>query len=51
MPTDKTFLTLSIMILLGSAVLGFWIVPEWNRYFRTPDQRYEYLIESIWCPI
>lgn len=51
MPSDKTYWILSVSIVLFSAVLGFWVVPEWNHYFRTPDQRYEYLIESIWCPI
>jgi hypothetical protein len=51
LPKDRTFWLISLAIVLGFSVLGFWVVPEWNHYFRTPEQRYEYLIQSIWCPI
>lgn len=50
-PTDRNFWMLSLVILLASGVFGFGIVPEWDQYYYTKEQRLEYLYESIWCPI
>lgn len=30
---------------------GFWLVPEWAATIQSDQQRYQYLTESIWCPI
>lgn len=51
MNTNATFWTVALAIFLFFAGLGFGVVPNWVSYFQTPDQRYSYLIESIWCPI
>ncbi|MFB6356205.1 MAG: hypothetical protein ABEJ65_06785 [bacterium] len=51
MKNRVTFWTIFIGIILLFSVLGLGIVPNWPRYFQTPEQRYEYLIQSIWCPI
>ncbi len=51
MPTDRTFWLIASLILIVSAAVGFWLVPEWSHYYQTSEQRFEYLTESIWCPI
>lgn len=51
MPEDRTFWILSLVIVLSSGLLGFGIVPEWSQSFYTPEQRLDYLYESIWCPV
>jgi len=51
MSFDKPFWIITSLILLLSVALGFGIIPEWITYYQSPNQRYEYLIESVWCPI
>ena len=43
----------SIIVVYSAAALfaGFWLVPNWAENIQTDQQRYQYLIESIWCPI
>lgn len=45
------FWGISAAIFLFFGALGFALVPNWARTFQTPEQRVEYLCQSIWCPI
>lgn len=51
MNSEMRFWGLGIIIMCVFLVLGFWLVPQWNQYFQTPEQRIKYLHKSIWCPI
>lgn len=51
MPRDPRFWTISILVFLFFAVLGLYVVPNWNTWFQAPKQRVAYLYESVWCPV
>lgn len=51
MPRDPRFWVISLPVFLFFAVLGLYVVPNWNQWFQTPEQRVSYLYESVWCPV
>lgn len=51
MVLDRKFLLVSGLIMLFFGFIGFYLVPNWGHYIQSPEQRFRYLTESIWCPI